>query len=118
MRFRARGLRRNQLVRPEGEDFLFTHALIREGVYDSILTAARNRLHLKAADWFAPRDPVLRAEHLRMAGDPNAAAAYLDAARAQLTRYRYAQAVALLKKGEVVDRKSKRLTSRHKCATQ
>src|SRR3546814_5669153 len=37
-----------------------------------------------------------------MAGDPNAAAAYLDAARAQLTRYRYAQAVALLKKGEVV----------------
>lgn len=95
-------LLRNQLVRPEGEDFLFAHALIREGVYDSILTATRNRLHLRAADWFAPRDPVLRAEHLRAAGDPSAAAAYLDGARSQLEKYRYEQAVALLKKGQAL----------------
>lgn len=94
------GLLRHQLVRPEGDDFLFTHALIRDGVYESILTAARKRLHLSAAAWFAERDPVLRAEHLGLAGDPGAAAAYLEAARAQLDRYRYEQAVALLGKGK------------------
>lgn len=98
------GLLRHQLVRPEGDDFLFTHALIREGVYESILTPARKRLHLKAAAWFADRDAVLRAEHLGMADDPGAATAYLEAAQAQLRRYRYEQAVALLEKGKALAR--------------
>lgn len=92
-------LLRHQLVRREGDDFHFTHALIRDAVYGSILTAARNRLHLKAAAWFGAEDPVLKAEHMGLAGDPAAAAAYLDAARAQLRKYRYEQAAALLDKG-------------------
>jgi tetratricopeptide (TPR) repeat protein len=94
------GLLRHQLIRPEGEDFLFAHALVRDGVYDSILTAPRTRLHLKAAEWFEDSDPVLRAEHLRMAEDPGAAMAYLAAARSELTKYRYEQALALLAKGK------------------
>jgi class 3 adenylate cyclase/tetratricopeptide (TPR) repeat protein len=94
------GLLTHQLVRPEGEDFLFAHALVRDGVYESILTAARVRLHLKAAKWFEDSDPVLRAEHLRMAGDPRAARAYLDASRAELAKYRYESALTLLAKGK------------------
>jgi len=94
------GLLRHQLIRPEGEDFLFAHALVRDGVYDSILTAPRTQLHLKAAEWFEDSDPVLRAEHLRMAEDPGAAMAYLAAARSELTKYRYEQALALLAKGK------------------
>ena len=94
------GLLRYQLIRPEGEDFLFAHALVRDGVYDSILTAPRTRLHLKAAEWFEGSDPVLRAEHLRMAEDPGAAMAYLAAARSELTKYRNQQALALLAKGK------------------
>jgi tetratricopeptide (TPR) repeat protein len=89
----------HQLVRPEGEDYLFAHALIRDGIYESILTAARSRLHLKAAEWFADSDPALRAEHLHLAADPRAPRAYLDAARSELAKYRYTQAITLLLKG-------------------
>jgi len=93
------GLVGHQLIRPEGEDFLFAHALIRDGVYESILTASRKRMHLKAAEWFAASDIVLRAEHLHLAEDLRAARAYLDAARLELSNYRTEQAIALLEKG-------------------
>jgi tetratricopeptide (TPR) repeat protein len=55
---------------------------------------------MKAAEWFENADPVLRAEHLHMAGDPRAARAYLDAARLELAKYRYQQAITLLCKGK------------------
>ncbi len=93
-------LLKHQLVRPEGEDFLFAHALIRDGVYESILTAARNQLHLQAAEWFIDTDPALHAEHLYMANDPRAARAYLRAASSEITKYRHQQAIALLEKGK------------------
>ena len=62
------------LVRPEGEAFLFAHALIRDAVYDTLLKSRRRELHRRAADWFAQRDPVLQAEHLDRAEDPAAPA--------------------------------------------
>ncbi|MFQ5565194.1 MAG: adenylate/guanylate cyclase domain-containing protein, partial [Paracoccaceae bacterium] len=95
-------LLRHQLIRPEGEDYLFAHALIRDGVYESILTNARARLHLKAAEWFEGGDPVLHAEHLDLAGDPRAPGAYLAAARTEAASYRYAPAIALLTKGKAL----------------
>jgi predicted ATPase len=52
------------LVLPEGEDFLFAHALIREGAYSSLLRSRRRELHLQAAEWFAAQDPTLHAQHL------------------------------------------------------
>ena len=55
------------LVRPEGDEFLFAHALIRDGVYASLLHSARRALHGRAAAWYQGRDPVLRAEHLERA---------------------------------------------------
>ena len=100
----------HQMIRTEGDDFLFAHALIRDGVYGSILTAERNQLHLKAADWFANNDLALRAEHLSMASDPRAAHAYLDAARSELAEYRYDQAITLLNKGsQIADQTSDRV---------
>src|SRR5262249_39140914 len=68
------------LVRSDGEDFLFSHALIQEGTYSSLLTTTRRELHRRAAACFAECDPVLRAAHLDRAGDPAAARAYLSAA--------------------------------------
>ena len=38
------------LVRPEGDEFLFAHALIRDGVYASLTRARRAELHRAAAD--------------------------------------------------------------------
>jgi class 3 adenylate cyclase/tetratricopeptide (TPR) repeat protein len=93
------GLVQRFLVRPVGDDFLFAHALIRDAVYDSLLKARRRELHRRAAEWFAGRDLVLRAEHLDRAEDPEASLAYLEAARAQAADYRYERARGLTERG-------------------
>ncbi len=93
------GLVDHVLVRPEGEDFLFSHALVREGVYSSLLKNKRQELHRSAAEWFAGRDPTLHAEHLDRADDPAAAPAYLVAAKVQVEQYRYELARQLVERG-------------------
>jgi tetratricopeptide (TPR) repeat protein len=85
---------RHQLVRREGRGFLFSHALIQEGIYRSLLRSRALGLHLKAAGWFMDRDPALRAQHLDRAQHPDAAHAYLDAAKAQIGAYRHEQALS------------------------
>src|SRR4051794_40169265 len=90
---------RHDFVRPDGEEFLFAHALVRDGVYSSLLKVRRRELHRRAAGWFADRDPVLRAEHLERAEDPAAARGYLAAARAQAAAYRTERALALAERG-------------------
>jgi len=47
-----------------GHEIVFSHALIRDAAYASLLHSARRELHARAAAWYAGRDPVLRAEHL------------------------------------------------------
>jgi class 3 adenylate cyclase/tetratricopeptide (TPR) repeat protein len=92
-------LLRNSLIRPEGDAFLFAHALVRDGVYSSLLTARRNELHRLAADWFHKHDPILQAEHLDRAEDTTAAEAYLQAAKAELHQFHFERAAALVKRG-------------------
>jgi tetratricopeptide (TPR) repeat protein len=87
------------LVRPVGEGFLFAHALVQEGVYGSLLRTRRRELHMRAADWFADRDPVLRAEHLDRAEDPAAPGAYFEAARMQVAEYHFERALQLAGRG-------------------
>lgn len=87
------------LVRPLGPDFQFVHALVRDAVHASLLRGRRRVLHRRAAEWYASRDPVLRAEHLDLAEDPRAAEACLAAARTQADVHRYAQALALVERG-------------------
>ena len=89
----------HNLVRSEGAGFLFAHALIQEGVYGSLLKHQRQTLHRSAARWYAGKDLVLIAEHSGRAGDPEAAAAYLAAARAQAGEYRYETARRLIEDG-------------------
>jgi class 3 adenylate cyclase/tetratricopeptide (TPR) repeat protein len=71
-----------RLVQPDGERFLFAHALVREGVYGSLLRTRLRPLHRRAADVLGEGDPALRARHLDRAEAPEAAAAYADAALA------------------------------------
>jgi tetratricopeptide (TPR) repeat protein len=87
------------LLRPQGEAFLFAHALIRDAVYETLLKSRRRELHRRAAHWFAGRDLVLRAEHLDRAEDGEAPPAYLAAARAQAAEYRYDLARRLVERG-------------------
>ena len=93
------GLIEHHLARPEGDDYLFAHALIQEGVYSSLLKATRHKLHERAAAWFADHDLVLCAQHLDRAEHPSAATAYLEAALAQAAIYHYDVALRLVRRG-------------------
>ncbi|MCU7921919.1 MAG: hypothetical protein KZQ88_04410 [Candidatus Thiodiazotropha sp. (ex Dulcina madagascariensis)] len=57
-----------------------TKALLRDGIYASLLSSHRRALHHRAAVWYRERDTALHARHLDLAGDEGAAAAYLRAA--------------------------------------
>jgi class 3 adenylate cyclase/tetratricopeptide (TPR) repeat protein len=89
----------NFLVRADGGEFMFCHALIRDGAYASLLHKRRRALHARAAEWFATRDSVLAAEHFDRADDPRAAAAYLDASVTLAEQFRHGEALALVERG-------------------
>jgi class 3 adenylate cyclase/tetratricopeptide (TPR) repeat protein len=93
------GLVGHALVLPEGEDFLFAHALIQEGAYASLLRSTRKTLHLKAAEWFEGKDSLLRAQHLDRADDERAAGAYLAAALSQRSVFRVEAALRSAERG-------------------
>ena len=94
------------LVRVDGsrvDQLMFTHALIRDGAYASLLHSTRRDLHRAAAGWYAGRDATLHAEHLDRAEDPAAAGAYLAAARAEIAALRIDAALSLAERGARLD---------------
>jgi class 3 adenylate cyclase/tetratricopeptide (TPR) repeat protein len=93
------GLVRHALVLPEGDGFLFAHALIQEGAYTSMLKARRRDLHRIAAEWFAADDPTLHAQHLDRAQDERAPRAYLEAAASLRSAYQTEAALRLAERG-------------------
>jgi class 3 adenylate cyclase/tetratricopeptide (TPR) repeat protein len=102
--YEPRSLVAHFLVRPQGEEFLFAHALIRDAVYATLLRARRRDLHRQAAAWFATSDTALQAGHLDRADDPGAARAYLAAGREQAQQNRSEDALALAERGLAVAR--------------
>ncbi|MGZ5131485.1 MAG: adenylate/guanylate cyclase domain-containing protein [Caldimonas sp.] len=95
----SRLLVENFLVRADGSEFMFCHALIRDGAYESLLHKRRRALHARAAEWFESRDLVLAAEHFDRAEDPRAAPAYLAAGNSVAAQFRHAAALALIERG-------------------
>lgn len=87
------------LMRTDGREGVYDHALIRDGAYASLPRARRQELHARAARWYQGRDPVLRAEQLQAAEDPCAAAAWLEAARAEAAAHRHERAQAYAARG-------------------
>ena len=87
------------LVRPDGGELLFCHALIRDGAYASLLHSRQRRLHTRAAEWFESRDVMLAAEHFDRAGDPRAPRTYLAASNATAVQFRYQSALGLAERG-------------------
>ncbi|MFC1681191.1 adenylate/guanylate cyclase domain-containing protein [Pseudomonadota bacterium] len=84
------------LIRRDENQLQFNHALTREGVYASLVKTQRKAFHSAASTYFEESDPILYAEHLARAGDPRAAEAYLEAARAQSSMYRVEAALDLI----------------------
>ena len=94
------GLVDAELLVPDLDAHLFRHDLVRDAVYASLVTEARDRLHRQAASWYRERDPLMVARHLDGARALEAAAAYLDAARHERGIQRLASALALARRGE------------------
>ena len=99
----CRELVEHNLIRTRDDGYLFAHALIQESVYGSLLKRERIALHKRAADWFAHSDRVLHAQHLDMAGDEQACAAYLEAAEEQARQYHYESALDLIDRALQLD---------------
>ena len=95
----CRSLIESFLVRVDGGELMFCHALIRDGAYASLLHKRRRALHARAAEWFASRDLVLAAEHFDRADDPRAASAYLDASAVLTEQFRHGAALTLVERG-------------------
>ncbi len=79
------------LLASAGDGYSFTHALIRQAIYDQTLPGERRRLHRRFAEVLAGRpgsDPGLLARHWHLAGCPDRAApaAVLAAQRAVSVR--------------------------------
>ncbi len=76
----------------------FTHALVRDAVYDSLLMAEKTRIHLKVAEALeAAQDPnnARIAEHFQLAGEDDRAVPHLIAAAEQNLRvYALSEAVS------------------------
>jgi class 3 adenylate cyclase/predicted ATPase/energy-coupling factor transporter ATP-binding protein EcfA2 len=89
------------------EGYTFSHELLREAAYDSLLREERRRLHLGVARALIALDPVtvaqqpeLLAMHLAEGNKPEEAAPYwLEAARRSLARSALTEATRLLKRG-------------------
>lgn len=92
------------LVRSDGVELEFAHALFRDAIYESTLKSQRRALHRVAAEWFTSRDLSLHAEHLAAADDEGAAAAYISAAEAERTALRFENALTLANKASAVAR--------------
>ncbi|CAB3809444.1 hypothetical protein LMG28614_07034 [Paraburkholderia ultramafica] len=93
-----------ELIRADGDEFQFTHALVQEAIYGSVLKSRKRSLHRKVALRIGDGDPVLRAEHLDRAEDPDAARAYLLAAKDGMQHFHPEAAVALAQRGAVLAR--------------
>ena len=90
---------RRALIRRDGDDLVFAHALVLDGTYRTLLKSRRVDLHLAAAAWYRDSDPVLYARHLDKAQAPEAAAAYFAAAATLVAARRPAEALDLAARG-------------------
>ncbi len=87
------------LIKPNGSQFLFHHALIMDGIYTIQLPSQRRSLHLLAADWYNDKDPLLFAKHLDKAESEYAGNAYLAATKHLMKLYQYDNAEKMACRG-------------------
>ncbi len=92
-------LERAGIVKPQGADWMFAHALVQEGAYASLLHSSARALHREAADHYREADLILCAQHLDRAKDAEAPRAFRRAASEQLASFRFARVHELLARG-------------------
>ena len=91
-------LHQRLLVKTE-RGYHFSHALIRECTYNTLLKSRRNALHNKAAYYFIDTSPALRVDHLLLSESEDAPAELLEMARRERSMNRNDRAKILVRKG-------------------
>ncbi|MEJ8848455.1 AAA family ATPase [Variovorax rhizosphaerae] len=91
--FDCTGLIQRRLIEPTEHGLAFNHALILEGVYSSLLRSSKGQLHIRAAEWFEPRNADLAAWHFENADDGRCVAAYLRASAVCSSQYQFMDAL-------------------------
>src|SRR5690606_8234486 len=86
------------LIARGGTEWRFHPALIRDGIYHTVLSSERRALHARAAEHFRDTSPSLHAQHLDLADAPEAVPALLRAATDESEHYRLSRASQLVKR--------------------
>ncbi|WP_047391665.1 MULTISPECIES: AAA family ATPase [Chitinibacter] len=95
---------RHYLMRTTSPGYLvFIHDLILRGIYESMISAQREHIHARIADYYAPRDLALQAQHLLKARHPQAPQAFVRAIEDKLQRQLYEQAFELTQRALAID---------------
>ena len=91
------------LICRRGDHYQFNHALIRDGIYQSIIARNRQQLHQRCANFFLNQDLPLATKHLHWARSDKIADHLIPAITATAEKYQYETALELIEIGRQVD---------------
>lgn len=94
--FNIEPLIEHYLIKPSGDRFQFVHALVHQGVYQTITDEARIELHQRCAQWFESIDKSLQAQHLNRARVEQAAEVYIQAIEARIAENNFDDSLSLI----------------------
>jgi len=92
----------NYLVKRVGERYQFVHALIHQGVYQTIAESSLSELHQRCAKWFETSDISLQARHLNRAKAKKAAEIYLLAIKTRIQANDFDAALTLVEEAVAI----------------
>ena len=81
----------NSIIKGDGNRYSFNHALIAEGIYQSISLEDRQLLHYRCAHWYTD-DVVMQCQHLLKAKHPEALEKIVPAIRFLIKSYSFERA--------------------------
>ena len=91
------------LVKRTGDRYQFVHALVHQGIYQTITEEARAKLHQRCAQWFEPFDIALQARHLNRAKITKSADIYLQAVDKKMQENNFDEANVLADEALLID---------------
>ncbi len=91
----------NYLVKRSADRLQFVHALVHQGVYQTLTEQARIELHQRCAQWFESFDIALQARHLHRAKDDTAPEVFVRAIEAKLRVHDFDEVILLI--GEALE---------------
>lgn len=86
----------NNIINGDGNNYSFNHALIAEGIYQSISEEDRQKLHYQCAQWYT-EDIVLQCQHLLKGQHPEVFGKLIPAIQFLIAGYNFERAQEFIK---------------------